>query len=184
MKLQRPLILSLLAIGSIFGADCSSALSASPQDKAPEFVGSQWLNTASEAKSLTLASRAGSVSVVHFWTFECINCRHNLPAYARLQKKFEKLGVQFIGIHTPELEAEKDPENVAKAIKELGITFPVLIDGQMENWKRWGVRYWPTVFVVDRHGRVRFKWEGELGWQGADGEAQVATAIHTLLNEQ
>lgn len=150
--------------------------------RAPELVGSQWLNTP-DGKPITLQSRLGKVTVVHFWTFECINCRHNLPAYARLQKKFEKLGVQFIGIHTPELEAEKDPDNVAKAIKELEIAFPVLIDGQMANWKNWGVHYWPTVFVVDKHGRVRFKWEGELGWQGADGEAQVTSAIRALLTE-
>lgn len=148
--------------------------------RAPELVGSQWLNTP-EGKPISLQSRLGKVTVVHFWTFECINCRHNLPAYARLQKKFEKLGVQFFGIHTPELETEKDPNNVAKAIKELGIAFPVLIDGQADNWKRWSVHYWPTVYVLDKQGRVQFTWEGELNWNGATGESQVANVIESLL---
>lgn len=155
-----------------------SALLASAQTQAPELVGKQWLNP--DGKSLSLESLRGKVTVVHFWTFECINCRHNLPAYARLQKKFEKLGVQFIGIHTPELESERNPDNVAKAIKELGITFPVLIDAKMDNWNLWGVRYWPTVFVLDKQGRVRLRWEGELNWQGATGESQVANVIEAL----
>ncbi len=167
----------LVTLGFVFNRGIPDSDSS---EKAPELVGSQWLNPP-EGEPIMLQSRLGKVTVVHFWTFECINCRHNLPAYARLQKRFEKLGVQFIGIHTPELEAEKDPESVAKAIKELGITFPVLIDGQMQNWKRWGVHYWPTVYVIDKQGRVQFKWEGELNWEGADGETKAADAIRAML---
>lgn len=148
----------------------------------PELVGKSWLNTPG-GKPISLASRRGEVTIVQFWTFGCSNCRANLPAYERLQKQFASRGVQIIGVHTPETDGERDPENVARRVKELNITHPVLLDAQGENWKRWGQRYWPTVYVLDRAGRVRFKWEGELNYNGAGGEKKAAALIENLLRE-
>ena len=148
----------------------------------PELVGKSWINTPG-GKPMSLASRRGEVTIVQFWTFGCSNCRANLPAYERLQKQFEPCGVEIIGIHTPEFDHERKPENVARMVKELGITHPVLLDPQSENWRRWGQQYWPTVYVLDRAGRVRFKWEGELNYQGAGGEKKAAAVIENLLRE-
>lgn len=149
---------------------------------APELVGGTWLNLPNTAKP-TLASRRGKVTVVHFWTFGCINCKHNLPFYQEWQKKFTPLGVEIIGIHTPETTEEKDPENVKKKVSEYGITYPVLIDGAAQNWGNWKQRYWPTVYLVDKKGRVRFTWEGELEYQNAGGNEKVTSLIESLLKE-
>ncbi len=149
---------------------------------APELAGNSWLNVPAGTK-LSLAARKGKVTVVHFWTFGCINCKRNLPAYNEWQKRFSARGVEIIGIHTPETEAEKDPANVAKKVKELGITYPVLIDESSNNWKLWQQRCWPTVYLVDRQGRVRYAWEGELEWQHAGGTAKMTQLIETLLAE-
>jgi peptide-methionine (R)-S-oxide reductase len=54
---------------------------------------------------------------------------------------------------------------------------------QGENWRRWGQKYWPTVYVLDRAGRVRFKWEGELEYQGAGGTKKASAVIENLLRE-
>ncbi len=83
---------------------------------APELSGGPWLNTP-DNKPLTLAARRGKVTIVQFWTFGCSNCQANLPAYARLHKKFEKQGVTIIGVHTPEFDHERDPKNVARRVK-------------------------------------------------------------------
>lgn len=149
---------------------------------APELAGNSWLNVPAATK-LSLAARKGKVTVVHFWTFGCINCKRNLPAYNEWQKRFSARGVEIIGIHTPETEEEKDPANVAKKVKELGITYPVLIDENSNNWKLWQQRCWPTVYLVDKQGRVRYAWEGELEWQGAGGNAKMTQLIETLLAE-
>jgi len=73
---------------------------------------------------------------------------------------------------------------VQKKVKELGITYPVLTDPEGENWKRWGQRWWPTVYVIDRQGRARYRWAGELEWKGAGGEAITTRQIQDLLREK
>lgn len=150
--------------------------------RAPELAGNHWLNTPG-AKPVRLAARHGRVTIVHFWTYGCINCRHNLPSYARWQKRFAGKDVELVGVHTPETEAEGQPANVSRSVKELGITHPVLLDPTGENWRRWGVRYWPTVFLIDKQGRIRERWEGELEYQGAGGEKKLGDRVEQLLGE-
>ncbi len=122
---------------------------------APELTGNLWLNLPKGAQ-LSLASRKGKVTILHFWTFDCINCKHNLPAYNRWQKGFADKNVLVIGVHTPETETERNPANVARKLKELGISYPVLVDSDRDNWKRWQQRVWPTVYLIDKHGMVRY----------------------------
>jgi hypothetical protein len=66
-------------------------------------------------------------------------------------------------------------------VKQLGITYPVLLDTDGENWRRWGQEWWPTVYLIDRKGRVRYRWTGELEWKNAGGEAKLARLIQQLL---
>ncbi len=150
---------------------------------APELKGDAWLNVP-QGRKITLASRKGKVTVVHFWTFGCINCKRNLPYYDQWRKQFAASGLEIIGIHTPETDEERDAANVSRNVKELGITYPVLIDQNSENWKAWQQRCWPTVYLVDKLGRVRFAWEGELEYQGAGGYAKVTQMIQGLLKER
>src|SRR5271157_5062496 len=114
---------------------------------APELVGNAWLNVTNGGK-LTLASRKGKVTVVHFWTFDCINCKHNLPCYVQWRRRFAAQGLEVIGIHTPETAAERDPANVAKKVKALGIDYPVLLDPDRGNWNRWQQRCWPAIYLL------------------------------------
>jgi peptide-methionine (R)-S-oxide reductase len=130
-----------------------------------------------------LASRQGKVTLVQFWTFGCSNCQANLPSYARLQKRFEKQDVAIIGVHTPEFDHERDSKNVARRVRELGITYPILIDSKSENWRRWNQRYWPTIYLIDKSGRARYSWVGELEHKGAGGEAKIARLVENLLRE-
>lgn len=150
---------------------------------APELVGTSWINVPDKLP-LKLASRKGKVTIVHFWTIGCINCKHNLPIYTRWQKKFAKRGVEIIGVHTPETDEEKITSNVTREVKKLGITYPVLIDKNGENWKKWNQQFWPTVYLIDKHGHVRAYWEGEMEWNNGGGEAVMSDKIEALLKEQ
>jgi len=149
---------------------------------APELTGKLWLNLPS-GSGLSLASRKGKVTILHFWTYGCINCKRNLPAYDRWQKRFAAKGVVVIGIHSPETEAERNPANVAKKVKELGISYPVLVDSDRQNWNRWQQRAWPAVCLIDKQGRLRYGWEGELECRGAGGEAKLTQLVEALLKE-
>lgn len=160
---------------------CAQQFQRSQNLKAPEFVGSTWLNSA-DGKPPTLGSRRGKVTVVHFWTFACSNCKANLSAYGRIYAKYKARGVEMIGVHTPELEIEKSTANVKEAVAKYGIKYPVLIDTDARNWNNWRQQMWPTVFVIDADGYATFRWEGELAWRGANGEQQLDRAISAALN--
>jgi thiol-disulfide isomerase/thioredoxin len=172
-------ILALTALGAM--ASCATADGPWKEfQPVPEFVGSTWHNS---DKPLTIAGLKGKVVLVHFWTFGCINCKHNLPTYSDWQKQFGDKGLQVIGVHTPETAEERVSSKVDDAIARWGIKYPVLTDNSGKNWNRWGLRYWPTVFLVDKQGRVRDVWEGELEYNHAGGTAKIAKEIKTLLAE-
>jgi len=180
--LLLPVALGLLGApgGPLLAGERSQSLVGSA---APELTGDSWLNLP-KGSTLSLASRKGKVTIVHFWTFGCINCKRNLPAYDRWWKRFATNGVVVIGIHTPESEAERDPANVAKRVKELGIAYPVLLDPDRQNWNRWQQRWWPAIYLIDKQGRVRYVWECELEYQKAGGEAKMTQLIVDLLRSR
>ncbi|MBN9504160.1 MAG: hypothetical protein BGO01_16090 [Armatimonadetes bacterium 55-13] len=148
--------------------------------KAPVLSGNQWFNLSSSRKAPS-PQTSGKVTLVHFWTFACSNCQANLPIYNRLFDRYKGQGLDFVGVHTPELSFEKNVENVQKAIAKEKIGWPVLIDNEGANWNRWGLHYWPTVFLVNAKGAIVFKWEGELNWNGQNGEWQLDAAIRRAL---
>jgi len=149
---------------------------------APELVGGPWINTAG-SEAFKLAGRRGKVTIVEFWTFACGNCLANLPAYANWQKQFTDKDVVVIGVHTPETESERVTANVARRVKQLGITYPILVDQEHANWNRWQVEAWPTVYLVDKQGRIRYRWVGELNYRNAGGEAKLGQLVEQLLKE-
>lgn len=139
-----------------------------------------WINT----EPLTLADLRGQVVVVHFWTFGCINCIHNYPPYKRWQEEFAGKKVTLLGIHTPETEGEKVVETIRQKAKQNGLEFPIAVDGQLKNWQAWGNKMWPAVYLVDKKGRVRYWWYGELNWEGSGGEKFMHDKIVELLAEK
>ena len=86
-------------------------------------------------------------------------------------------------MHTPETASERVAANVERRVKELGIAYPVLLDQQGTNWARWGQHWWPTVYLIDKRGNVRYRWEGELEYKNAGGEAKMARLVNELLKE-
>jgi thiol-disulfide isomerase/thioredoxin len=141
--------------------------------------GSQWL----QSKPLKLADLRGQVVVVHFWTFGCINCIHNYPVYKAWQEKYAGNGVTLIGVHTPEFAREADVDTVRAKAKANGLNFPVVIDNDSLIWKSFGNRYWPSIYLIDKKGRVRYQWEGELDLSNSDGK-QFAERIDELRQEK
>src|SRR3990167_7880473 len=98
---------------------------------APEIVpGGEWFNT----EPLTMRQQAGKVVLVDFWTYTCINCIRTLPYLKSWHEKYADKGLVIIGVHTPEFEFEKNPENVEKAIKDFGLKYPIMQDNDYATW--------------------------------------------------
>lgn len=110
--------------------------------------GKAWLNTSGE---ITMKDLRGKVVLLDFWTYCCINCMHVLPDLAYLEKKFEKELV-VIGVHSAKFDNEKDSENIRRAILRYEIAHPVINDANMTVWRKFQVRSWPTLALIDPEG--------------------------------
>jgi thiol-disulfide isomerase/thioredoxin len=146
--------------------------------KAPRIENETWLN----GPRLAPADLEGKVVVVEFWTFACINCIRTVPAVSRLHDTYAGKGVVVIGVHSPELDEEKDLANVKRAVARLGITYPVAIDGDYRTWRAFENHYWPAIYLLDRKGVIRYKHEGELH-VGTAPWKEVTATIDRLLAE-
>jgi len=87
-------------------------------------------------------------------------------------------------VHTPETEGEKNIEAVRKKVKENGIKYPVAVDSTGKTWAAWGNRYWPSIYLIDKKGNVRYRWDGELNWNKTKGEEIMRKNIEELLTEK
>jgi thiol-disulfide isomerase/thioredoxin len=130
--------------------------------RAPELnLGLGWLNT---DRPLGLHDTLrGQVVVLDFWTYCCINCMHILPDLARLEKKFHREPVAFIGVHSAKFSNEASRETIRAAILRYEIKHPVVIDDKMKIWRAYAVRSWPTLVVIDSRGYVVGTAAGESG---------------------
>jgi len=148
--------------------------------KAPEFTG---VNTWVNGDAVTLAQLKGKVTIVHFYTYGCINCVRNLPHYNSWYDRFSDRDVQIVGIHRPEMAGEHRIDRVKEKATEAGIQYPVAIDNDSHNWNAWGNHVWPSVYLVDKQGFVRYWWYGEMNWQGTPGETWMRGRIAALVKE-
>lgn len=146
--------------------------------KAPEIIPGgaspgPWFN----AEPLTLNQLRGKVVIIDFWTYSCINCIRTLPYLKAWDQKYRDKGLVIIGVHAPEFEFEKNPKNVANAIKDFGIQYPVVQDNDFATWNAYNNHYWPAKYIIDKDGRIRYSHFGEGEY---DKTEQI---IQTLLKE-
>jgi peroxiredoxin len=162
---------------SVDDGNDGTAVDASPAPELPKDA--VWL----QGGPLKWADLRGRVVVLHFWTNGCINCIHNYPTYRSWHEKYAKKDLTIIGVHTPEFEAEAPAERVRRKAKENDLKFPILLDTKARVWRAWGNRYWPSIYLIDKAGRVRYRWEGELHLDTAEGR-RFAAHIDDLLAEK
>ncbi len=143
---------------------------------APDLVGiAHYLNTTPEELSEKIK---GKVVLYDIWTYSCINCVRTLPYITAWDEKYSEEGLLIVGIHSPEFEFEKDPENVKMAIDKHGINYPVVLDNDMETWKAFENRYWPRKYIADHEGYLRYDHIGEGGYKDTE------KIIQQLLEER
>jgi len=176
-KQQSPLGFLANAITKITGGGSRRNGPLAPAEAgpvAPDFAKGAWINS----EALTLDKLRGRVVVVEFWTFACYNCRNTLPYVKSWDARYRDKGLTVIGVHSPELDEERVFENVRRETASLGIRYPVVTDNDYLTWKAYNVEAWPTIFVLDKQGHIRWSHVGE----GAYDEAE--SLIQKLLNEE
>jgi thiol-disulfide isomerase/thioredoxin len=171
------------ALASVRGAGAHAPMPESTGLKrlfpAPAIQGTQrWFNTpGGQALSLDALRGQKRVVLIDFWTYTCINCIRTLPQLKAWDARYRADGLTIIGVHTPEFPFEKDAGNVASAIRQDGLRYPVVQDNQYATWNAYGNQYWPAHYLIGADGYVRYVHFGE-------GEyARTENAIRALLAE-
>lgn len=169
---RRSLFPAALAAVAAEGALVASC-QASGRSVRPDLAGADsWLNI---DRPLTIEALRGKVVLIEFCTYTCINWRRTLRYVRRWHAEYAPLGLQVIGVHTPEFGFEHVRNYVESALRDLDVTFPIAQDNEYRTWRAWDNRAWPSFYLLDKDGRVRLIREGE-------GHSQeVEAAIRNLL---
>ncbi len=157
------------------------AVPADQAPPAPEFnqpAQQAWINS----PPLSLQQLKGQVVLIEFWTFGCSNCLRSIPWVKAMSERYEEAGLRVIGVHTPEFSHERSREAVLQQTKALAIRHPVMLDNDYHYWNAMGNRYWPAFYLVDKQGRVRQAWAGEVR-NGSRRGRNIQQAIEALLAE-
>jgi cytochrome c biogenesis protein CcdA/thiol-disulfide isomerase/thioredoxin len=153
--------------------------------KAPEIVTQGRLYNAdkifpkstSDQYPLDMKALDGKVVLVDFWTYSCVNCVRTIPYLRSWYEKYSLYGLVILGVNSPEFEFEKNQDNVAKAIRDLAIEWPVVLDNDYAEWNAYSNVYWPADYFIDGKGEVRY-------FQFGEGDYDIAErVIRALLKE-
>ena len=142
---------------------------------APELQNEVWLNVDGP---LRLAELRGNVVLLEMWTFGCYNCRNVLPSLKEWHYEYSDDGLVIIGNHYPEFQYEHELENLEQAIVDLEIPYAVAQDNERQTWGAYHNRYWPTLYLIDKWGNIRYSHIGEGKY------AETERAIQALLAEE
>jgi thiol-disulfide isomerase/thioredoxin len=140
--------------------------------RAPE-ISRVWFNS----PSLSFHQLRGRVVLVDFWDYTCVNCIRTLPYVQAWHERYRDKGLTIIGVHTPEFTFAQYESNVERGIREFGLTYPIVVDSDREIWQAFANRYWPTKYLLDKDGYLRY---GHFG-EGAYNETEQV--IQELLHE-
>jgi thiol-disulfide isomerase/thioredoxin len=141
--------------------------------RAPELFGDFWLN----AEPVMMRELRGSVVLLDFWDYSSVNCLRGQPYIKEWVSRYKDFNLIVIGVHTPQFSFGKNPEEIEKAVRRLEIEYPVVMDNEAVIWAAYSNRAWPTRFLIDRDGFLRFSHQGEGSYD------QFERAIQSLLVE-
>jgi alkyl hydroperoxide reductase subunit AhpC len=126
--------------------------------RAPAIASPYWINTDPiESKDLE-----GKIVLVEFWTFGSVPCMATVSAMHKLRKLLRSSEVAIVSVHTPESDREKESRHLEDAVRSLGIDYPVAVDNDRVIWRNFRARHWPTLYVVDQHGIIRYVHRNDL----------------------
>jgi len=154
----------------------STVYKVSESATAPELATGEWINSA----PLKLNELRGRVVLIEFWTFGCYNCRNTLPFVKSWHDRFKDKGLTVIGVHSPEFDDERKVENLRREVTSLGIRYAVVTDNDYQTWSAYHVEGWPTTFLLDKQGRIRWMHVGEGGYDEAERLIQKLLAENDI----
>jgi thiol-disulfide isomerase/thioredoxin len=129
-----------------------------------------------DGELVSLDAFKGQVVIVNFWASWCGPCRAEMPTLERLYQIEQTRGLTVLAVNST---FQDDQTNVAQMRRDLGLSFPILLDYEGTVGHRYGVRMLPTTFIIDRQGVIR-----QVLFGGPLSEASLRNAVESLLREE
>lgn len=136
---------------------------------APELA---WLTNWLNSDPLSLADLRWKVVIIDFRTYSCINCIRTLPVLRQWHEQYADKWLVIIGVHAPEFQFEKLPDNVAEAVKKFELPYPVAQDNDFTTRREYENQYRPAKYIIDREWNVRYTHFGEGAYQETEDVIQ------------
>ena len=118
--------------------------------------------------------------IVEIWEYTCINWIRTLPFVKAWNRDYGALGLVVVGVHAPEFEFGKRAENIDRAIRDHGLTYPIAIDNEFAIWRALSNDAWPAKYLFDGHGRLVKRWAGEGDYDEIESEIDGFSSPRTL----
>ncbi len=133
-------------------------------NRASELFGDYWFN----GDPIIVSAMQGSVIMLFFWDYAMAGSLRSLPYVQEWTRKYAPYGFVTAGVHTPRFAFARRPEDVEQALERLNVRFPVVMDNDGVIAARYGVRTWPMLVLIDRHGFIRVQTAGEGSYQSVE----------------
>jgi thiol-disulfide isomerase/thioredoxin len=117
-------------------------------------------------------SLKGKVVLIDIWDYTCINCIQTLPYIREWNARYKDKGLVILGVHDPEFEFEKDAKNLDSAVRQFGLTYPIIADNDYTIWNSLANQYWPAKYLFDAKGILRAEHFGEGDYQSFEAFLQ------------
>ncbi|HEX9533434.1 MAG TPA: redoxin domain-containing protein [bacterium] len=172
MQVLRDVLLVVIFVGMLTPGQAVLAA-----QKAPDFTGGgSWFNTGGQ--ELHLAALSGKVVAVEMWTAGCYNCLNVVPWLKTWNETYRSQGFTVVGVHSPEFAHERSAQYVRDAVAKLGIRYPVVMDNDFKIWNAYRNVYWPTLYLIDKKGLIRYSHIGEGAYEETERVIQQLLAEH------
>jgi hypothetical protein len=141
---------------------------------APAFpAGLPWINVA----ALRMDQQRGRPVLIEFWDFCRPNSMHTLPYMTAWHERYQGDGLRVIGAHASGFAPSADPDAVKAAVARLGVSYPVVVDVELELWQEYGNLGWPARYLFNQEGRLFHYHYGEGGYEETEREIQALLGL-------
>ncbi len=125
-----------------------------------------------DGRDISASLLQDQVVLLNFWATWCVECRPEMPTFERLHREFSAAGLAVVGIN-----AREDAPRIRAYAKEIGLTFPLILDPSGKINSTYGVIGLPTTFLIARGGRAVALAIGPREWGGAVARAFIQTLL-------
>ena len=119
-----------------------------------------------------LSDYTDEVVLINFWASWCPPCVHEMPSMQRLENRLHEQGFRILAVNLGETQ-----EKIQSFVERIGTDFIILMDPRSESLDHWRALAYPSSYIVDRRGQLRYSLFGAIEWNEPDVVARIAALL-------